>query len=269
MRRFTVCGKDWLLETGLELVTHELRKGGIMKRRKLSIVARGSGVLAAASVLGLSCTLLSCAQTRQTRSVETKGFLENYSQLQKGEGDDAQLIYINPESDFSKYTKVKIDSVTLWASEELNLKKLSEKEQQALTDGFYHALHSELGKDYQIVETAGPDTMELRAAITEADDANVTLNVITTTVPQLKILSSLGGLATDMAPIVGHAGFEAELIDSESRERLGAAVDKRVGTKTFKGMFSDWSDVDEAFKAWASNLRKRLEKLRDEKDAGR
>ena len=210
-----------------------------------------------------------CAQTRQRRSTTTAGFLKDYSQLEKGEGDEALLIYINPKADWSKYKKVHIDSVTMWASDKLNLEKLSKDEQQGLTDAFYLAVHSELSKDYEIVEAAGPDTMRVRLAITEADDANVTMNAITTIVPQLKILSSLGGLATDVALFVGGAGFEGEILDSQSGERLVAAVDERAGTKTYKGLFSDWSDVDEAFKTWASNLRERLEKLRDDKDAGR
>ncbi len=68
------------------------------------------------------------------------------------------------------------------------------------------------------------------------------------------MLSSLGGLATDTAVIVGKVGFEAELVDSRTNARLAAAVGRRVGTKTFRGMFSKWSDVEIAFDTWAENL---------------
>ena len=52
-----------------------------------------------------------CSTTHQTRSVKTSGFLDDYSQMKEGEGDEAQLIYINPSADFSSYDKVMIDSV--------------------------------------------------------------------------------------------------------------------------------------------------------------
>ena len=64
--------------------------------------------------------------------------------------------------------------------------------------------------------------------------------------------SSLIGLAADTAPIVGHAGFEAELTDSETHERLGAAADERVGTKTLSGATDSWSDVNDALQYWAN-----------------
>ena len=36
--------------------------------------------------------LASCATTRQTRSVETSGFLGDYSMLRGGKGEEAQLV---------------------------------------------------------------------------------------------------------------------------------------------------------------------------------
>jgi hypothetical protein len=209
------------------------------------------------AVLALSVAA-GCAQTRQSRSVEPSGFLGDYSQLREGTGDEAQLVYINPAADFSRYDKVMIDSVAMWAREESKFSELSAEERQALTDYFYRALHTRLGEDYQIVSAPGPGVMRLRAAVTEADDANVTLNVVTTVVPQLRLLTSLGGWATDTAVIVGAAGLEAELTDSVTRERLAAAVDRRVGTKTLRGMFSNWSDVEQAFDYWAERFKKRL-----------
>ncbi len=205
-------------------------------------------------LLGIALAGIGCAQTRETRSVEEGGFLRDYSELRKGEGDEAQLVYVDPSTDFTRYDKIVIESVTLWATEDSDFAKLSDEQRQALTDYFYQALRKQLEEDYEIVAQNGPGVMRLRAALTEAEGANVTLNVITTTIPQLKLLSSLGGLATDTAVIVGKAGFEAELVDSKTNKRLAAAVGRRVGTKTFRGMFSRWSDVEIAFDTWAENL---------------
>ena len=47
---------------------------------------------------------------------------------------------------------------------------------------------------------------------------------------------------------------------------MTAAVDRRVGTKSFKGLFSDWADVQAAFDSWAERIRTRLEELRTGKE---
>ena len=57
--------------------------------------------------------LTSCQTTRQTRSAESSGFLRDYSQLREGEGDEAQLVYIDPTAPWSSYDAIMIDSVTI------------------------------------------------------------------------------------------------------------------------------------------------------------
>ena len=61
----------------------------------------------------LTLILTGCSTTHKTRKVETSGFLKDYSQLRKGESDEAQLVYINAQTDFAKYDKVMIDSVQI------------------------------------------------------------------------------------------------------------------------------------------------------------
>ena len=85
---------------------------------------------------------------------------------------------------------------------------------------------------------------------------------------QLRLLTTLGGLATDTAIIVGAVSFEGMIADSMTDEILTAAVDRRVGTKTLRGAFSKWGDVEVAFTTWAENFRKNLAKLRDGKPKG-
>jgi len=62
-----------------------------------------------------------CSSTFQTRKVETSGFLSNYSQLKKGSGDEAQLIYINPQADFNAYTRILMDPVKFYSDENSKL----------------------------------------------------------------------------------------------------------------------------------------------------
>ena len=211
-------------------------------------------------LLALTLPLLGCSTTRQARSVETHGFLGDYSQLVEGEGDQAELVYINESASFSNYDAVMIDSVTLWKSKATS--KISAEDQQRLTDSLYKALHDQLSADFRMVDRPGPGVLRVRAAITEAVGAVAVANTVTSIVPQLRVLTTVGGLAADSAMMAGSAAIEAEITDSLSGERLAAAVDKRLGAKTLRGAFGKWTSVDNAFEYWAEQLRTRLAELR-------
>ena len=107
-----------------------------------------------------------CSTTRQTRSVETSGFLGDYSQLEEGKRGQAQLVYVNPRADFSRYDAVLLDSVSVWQAE--GSKPISDEDAQVLTDYFYNALHEEISKDFRVTAHPGPGVLRLRAALTEA-----------------------------------------------------------------------------------------------------
>jgi hypothetical protein len=106
-----------------------------------------------------------------------------------------------------------------------------------------------------MADESGPQTIQLRAALTEAQGANVPLNVATTVVPQLRVLATLGGIATDTAAVVGTATIEIEARDSLTDRVLGAAVDSRAGNKSVTRAFSKWADVRAAADLWAERVR--------------
>lgn len=210
----------------------------------------------------VSVALGACKSTRGLGGAEESGFLRDYSDLKAGERGEAQLVYINPDVDWSKYNAVMIDSVTLWRDAETS--DVPAAEQQQLTDHLYAAIHKQLSQDYEIVDKPGPGVLRVRAAITEAKGANVAANVVTGVVPQLRMASMVVGLGTNTAVLVGKASLEGEVTDSVSGERLLAAVDQRAGTKWPTTLFSKWGDVEKNFDFWANRLRERLAELRGE-----
>jgi len=113
-----------------------------------------------------------------------------------------------------------------------------------------------------MAQEPGPRTLRIRLAITEAKGARVVADTVTSVVPQLRMLSTLGGMATDTRMFVGAAGVEMEITDSLTARRLAAAVDERWGTKALRGGILKWSDVKEAFDHWADQLRTRLAEQR-------
>jgi hypothetical protein len=211
--------------------------------------------------LALSLTLLvlaaGCAATRQSRGEAAhSGFLRDYSILEPGADGQAQLRWVDPDADFPRYQAVIVDSVALWSGPELA--KLSDEEKRALADHAYTALVTALSKSFRIATAPGHDTLRVRAAITEATGSAVAPDVVATVIPQVRLISMLVGRGADTAATVGEASGELEVTDSVTGRVVAAGVDRRVGQRSLRGVFSRWSDVEAAWDAWAELVRARL-----------
>lgn len=219
--------------------------------------------VAAACVL--AC-LLGCTTTHRVRSVNLSGFLNDYSQLREGGPGEAQLIYINPATNWGKYTKIMMDPIKVYAATERSkVSRLPELEVKALLDYLDARLRQELGKDYTFVTEPGTDVMRLRVALTEARSGKVLLNTVSGVAPMGIAFSSAQRVALGTHTGVGQTNVEAEILDSRSGERLLAGVDARAGRKytwPVVDMFSRQRDVTNAFDYWAERTRERLAALR-------
>jgi len=207
--------------------------------------------------------LQGCAATQQRRDVVKTGFLSasEHSMLKEGEKNEALLRYINPDVDWRSYNKVMIDSVAVWKNEET--KDVAPEDLQKLTDFLYGQLHDALSRDYMIVTQPGPGVMRIAVAITEAEASSPTADVVTSIIPQTRILTGAKGLIVGGKPgFVGTAGLEAKITDSQTGKILGMAVDRRGGTKDLSGMTNEWNDVEKAYTYWAAAIRYRLCNIR-------
>jgi hypothetical protein len=229
----------------------------LLFRSKVS--ARAVAVLI---VITCAATTTGCGIAKPLRQrrgdVEHSGFLRDYSQLAPRQGFEAKEVYVNPDSAWETYDAVHIESATLWISDPA--KQPSKQDEQMLTDLVYRSLSTTLGERFRLVSQPGPGVLEVRVALTEAKGARVALNSVTTVVPQLRLISSAGGLAADTAVLVGAASGEAEINDSMTKERLAAAIDSVAGTKGITRAFSKWADVENACNAWSERLRDFLSK---------
>lgn len=232
---------------------------------KTTFSRRFARTVATLAAVGVMFGLTACTTTKQARSVKESGFLSDYSQLHKGKGDQARLVYINPVVDWNKYTKMYIEPVQLWDSDDKDSKlgKLSKENQQMLTSFLYTELNNELQKSYTIVDSPGPDTIVLRSAITEANKSAPVRNLLTSIVPFGIAASMLKNVAFGTGIGVGDVQVEAELLDGHTNERLAAAVDRRAGTKALRTKFDGtWGDVKLAFEFWSARLEAQLIELR-------
>lgn len=206
--------------------------------------------------------LCGCATTEQTRSVEPSGFLGDYGQLRAGRQDEALLVYLRPDTDFSRYDAILLEPVTLWKGPDSDLSSVPADELKQLTDHLETAMRRQLALDWALVDGESPEALRIRVAITEARMSKPVLDFVSTVLPPARLASELGHLATGTHAFVGRAAIELEILDSMSGRRLVAAVDKRAGGKVLRGSTSAWADVQEAFDYWADVLRERLSLLR-------
>lgn len=194
-----------------------------------------------------------CGGVRARRqAAEPSGFLGDYSRLDKIQGYEFLQMYIAPGVDWSGYHAIHLDSVTVWMSN--RQATLTDADQQLLTDVLYKALHDALSERFLMAEHPGPQTIQVRAALTQAKGANVPLNTITTVVPQMRLLTTVGGLAADTATLVGSASIEMEGLDGITDRLLVAAVDSRAGHKSLTTMLSKWADVEATATFWGKNV---------------
>lgn len=215
------------------------------------------------ATIAMTCMLAACA-TQQARKTSTTTFLGDYSMLKPGGDGKALFLYINPQADFEAYNAIWMDPVKLYASGKHEMEKLTPEDRQKILNYADAAMREQLAKDYTLVDAPGPGVMHLRVAITEAKDANVTLDTISTIIPIGLAASALAELATGQWAFTGSVGVEAEMLDSVSGVRLFAAVDRRTGGKVSGKFdkFNDWRAVKDAFDYWAKKMRERLAELR-------
>ena len=218
----------------------------------MSTMMRHGRVLAAVAVVIL---LSGCAATRGRRGTpEGSGFLGNYSELEKNPAYPAALVYVKPGVQWSRYSSIQIDSAGLYLSNTSN--KVSPEDQDRLAGMMYNTLRDELDKYFVLASGPGAQTIRIRVALTQVQGARVPARVVTTVIPQLRLLSTVGGLATDTAATVGTATGEMEVLDSVTGERLEAAVDERAGTKALfaERAYTKWGDVQAALNYWSKRM---------------
>jgi hypothetical protein len=223
-------------------------------------MARNCGVLLAVAMLAIAgCATTQQAPTptttEQTASLES-GFLGNYSLLQPGGPGQANLRYVNPNVNWATYTKIMLEPVTFWDSQDSSI---SPADQQVLTNYFYNTLKTNLSKKFTIVDQPGPGTMTIAVAITNASAATPGLRTISTIVPQARLLNSAKYLATGTYAFVGSATAEAKITDSVTGEILAEFVDKRLGGGSVKAAAQwQWGDAENAMDTWAENAANKL-----------
>lgn len=217
-------------------------------------------LLAAVLVIALGgCAVTEQAEPDTVDISAGSGFLKDYSQLKPGKKGQALFVYFNPRADWSRYNQILIAPVTVGLGPS---HELGEQEQQILSSYYYHALQTNLSKNFTLATQPGPDVMTLRAALTDATTATPVLRTISVVIPQARLLGAVKNMATGSYAFVGSAQSEGEVLDSLTGETLAAAVDRRSGGISIKNAdVWEWGDAENAMDYWAQRTDQRLADL--------
>lgn len=219
--------------------------------------------LAAVLVGGILIGATGCSTTRQQTkgTIEPSGFLGDYSQMQAGLADRANLYYQAPNVDWAKYTKIYIKPIELWDSGDPDspMGKISPESRQTLIDLLNTSLVNTLSTNFTIVDSAGPGVLVIHAAITDAKKSKPVIGAISSIYLPLKLVAYGKQAIAGTGIGVGSVTIEAELLDGVSNQRLIAVVDSRSGTEAIRSKFTGtWGDVEKSFDWWAVRLDQRL-----------
>ena len=210
-----------------------------------------SAIITTLFIAMVSMVAAGCSKTgKSDMAIEQSGFLADYSLLSETDspvpedsGPRSRLRYINPDADWLAYRKVLVDPVSFFCPEDVT----PSREVQIILDYLWAELRKELKQDYELVDSLQTGTLRISIALFG------------------RVLAELQGIKSGKSSFVGFAMAEAKFTDAESGLLLAAAIDKRVGGKTFKD-FDSWSDVRAAVDLWTKFIVFRLCLLRGESD---
>lgn len=218
--------------------------------------------LSMGGVQAMACLLLAlllstgCALTRHDTNVEKSGFLgeELYAKMTPGDESklEAALRWRNDDAIQKAHpTKIILDPIVLYRQPQHMGGGNTNENSQILINYFYNKLHEGLSKHFEMVDKPGPETMRWQVAITDYEQSWVALDMVSTVVPQLRVVGELKGMATGKPTFVGAIQVEGKVSDSETGTVLVAAIDRRVGGKAIRKGVDNWADVKNAMDFWA------------------
>lgn len=212
-----------------------------------------------ALVVMLLVPFISGAEEKMPQS----GFLGDYSGFEPGPSGGVHWVYFKKDMEFGKYKKVMFDQVTFYLKEDAKDKGIQPDDIKELTEAFDNAVRENVGKYYPLVDQPGPDVLRIRVAITDLVPGKPGRSAVSTVLPIGLGLSFIKKAVTGKHTGVGETGMEMEAVDSETNERIAAAIDLHPGSK-LSGM-KKWGSAEEAFKFWTERIKMRLDEYHGEK----
>jgi len=190
---------------------------------------------------------------------EFSGFLQDYSKFKPSEklGGDA-LTYVNPDKmkSLHRYVAIIVDPVQVYVSTAADPSLIPDSGRGAVAKYFEHALVEAVSDAFPVVDAPGPLVLRLRAALVGIDLGG-----------KVAPLTDPAAVAKPLerAIVLEKVSVEMELVDSETGERIAAAIDKanlgagaEVGSENFSRI-ERYNEAKMALDQWAGRVREFLD----------
>jgi hypothetical protein len=175
------------------------------------------------------------------------GFLSDYSKLSPSPYKDAEgaMAYMNPKNPLKNYDKFILSPVQIRLSQKGKERGIDEGKLRELAAYFDQQLRAELGKsDYSIVNQPGPETLVLKAALTDINPAAPLANI-----HPAMIATGVG---------LGGASMEVEIQDALTGEVAAAVIDTQKGGRGFDGL-TKYGNAKDVIEKWCKRLVIRMD----------
>ena len=200
------------------------------------------------------------AVKRMEPGQEFSGFLGDYTALKPDPDIEGEMLtYVSADAmkNLRRYIACIVDPVEVYVDTEADPSLVPDLGREAVANYFRHALVDAVSDAYPVVDSPGPLVLRVRAAIVGLDVGG---EVAPLELPSGESVETLGRAIT-----IEKVGVEVELVDSESGERIAAAVDRanlgtgaEVGVENFSRT-ERYQEAKEAFDEWAGRLREFLD----------
>jgi hypothetical protein len=229
-------------------------EGGIMTKKWKDLLMVITIALAAVYLVG-------CATYQPTQEKKQSSFLGDYPAFKEGK-EGVDKVYLKEGVDFGQYNKIMLDEVVFYLKTDADDKGIKPSEINELSMEFNEAFVEALNEAYPLTDTAGPDVMRIRIAITDLELSSPVGGTMSTIIPVGLAYSLVKKGATGEYAGIGSATMEADFLDSTSNQRIAAAIDKKPGGKFDVGKLSP---TKSAFKFWAKRLKAFLDDVHGKK----
>jgi hypothetical protein len=175
------------------------------------------------------------------------GFLESYPAMQPDTKRPGAFIYVAPGATLKGYHKVALAPILVWYAKDSPYQGINPEDLAGVTKNFRAALVKNLEPKYPVVDTTGPDVLQLRIAITQVYAEKKKRGILGYTPVGFVV-----GAAKDMATAgpnvnLNSATIEAELLDPSGKQ-IAVSMDPLVidADKREKLTFAQIADILDA-----------------------
>ena len=225
------------------------------------------------SVLGASAVVYADSHGKPSgvdlsrdKIIKPSGFLGSYDDFKVINPQTNAKVWIKkPHQDLSilkGYKAIVFSPIEVWMDPESGYQGVDPNELKLITDYFLEKLQDGLGKNYEIVEEDGPNVLNIRIAITGVQKTRPTREVYDFIPVKLvwdagsAVYRKVAGKHLDAY----QASVEMEIRDTQSGDRLVAAIDRHSVKKTTDKEEDTWTPLQKVLDYWAKIISDRLAK---------